>query len=537
MKKLQKFLTVLLCVCTLMGVMMPAASATTTLTIINLTLDVPVVGNKPTATASLPSHARSAVKEVEWSGELDSDGTFMAGVSYKVTVTLGIKKGEDCRFSDKRITAKVNSKEADEVYWYADDKVEVTYTFPELTAASAPTVLNGIHLTIDAPAGKGTRPAATASLPPNARSTVEKVEWSGQLDTDGTFMPRTRYKVTVTLGIKPGSNCIFSDKAINATVNGKEADEVLWYAEDKVTVSYTFPAYGTGTTLTSNWITMDGPAVGEKPATSAHLAATASTHVTDIRWEGKLDSNGRFQAGTEYTAHLTLRVKDEFKDRKFSSKSFDAYVNGVLMDEVTRVSDKEIIVSVEFEKTPGSAPSTVPETPETPVTGFRDVKASDYFAEPVVWAVSNNITSGTGNNQFSPNENCTQAQILTFLWRATGSPEPAGTMEAEGFSGTEYYYKAALWAAERGMIKEGGFDPEAPCTRAMAVTFMWNYAGSPANSLSSFTDVLAYADYAQAVAWAVKEEVTSGVGGNRFGPDETCTRGQIVTFLYRAFAK
>lgn len=466
MKKLQKFLVMLLCVCTLMGIMMPTASATTTLTIINLTLDAPVAGQKPTTTASVPSHARSAVQKVEWSGQLDSSGAFQAGVRYTVTVTLGIKRGEDCVFSDKSITAKVNTKAADEVYWYAKDKVEVVYTFPKLTESKAASVvreahitltapetgktpastakvpagldctvkdvewegslssgkfkagtsytayvtlgirsgknakfssdvfdayvndylidevvwvsdsevivpvvfekteaaqtssvtkLNTIRLTIDAPSSLK-KPASTASLPSTARSVVQKVTWSGQLDTDGNFMPRTKYTVTVALGIKPGSDCVFSDKSINATVNGKEADKVLWYADDKVEVIYTFPAYGTGNILTSARITMDGPAVGERPASTAHLATTASTHVTNIRWEGQLDSNGRFQAGTEYTAYLTLRVKDEFKDRKFSDKSFDAYVNDVLIDEVTRVSDKEIIIPVEFEKTPGRPP-------------------------------------------------------------------------------------------------------------------------------------------------------------------------------------
>ena len=650
MKKLQKFLVMLLCIGTLMGIMMPAASATTTLTIINLTLDAPVVGQKPTTTASVPSHARSAVQKVEWSGKLDSSGAFQAGVRYTVTVTLGIKRGEDCRFSDKSITAKVNTKAADEVYWYADDKVEVVYTFPKLAESKAPSVVREAHITLTAPeagktpastakvptgldytvkgvewegslssgkfkanteytayvtlgirSGKNAKfssdvfdayvndylidevvwvsdsevivpvefektgadsttsttstptklnkirltvdapeamkkPASTASLPSNARSTVQKVEWSGQLDTDGTFMSRTKYTVTVTLGIKAGTNCIFSDKSINATVNGKEADKVLWYAGDKVQVIYTFPAFGTGSTVNTAYITMDGPAAGEKPASTAHLASTDSTYVSDIRWEGQLDSSGRFQGGTEYTAYLTMRVKDEFKDRKFSTKSFDAYVNGVLIDEVTRVSDREIIIPVEFEKTPGR-PSVSTTTPDTPAASFTDVKAGDYFAQPVAWAVNNKITSGTGNGRFSPNEECNQAQILSFLWRATGSPEPKGTMAAEGFSGTEYYYKAALWAAERGMIKEGDFDPDAPCTRAMAVTYMWNYAGSPGASPASFTDVAADADCAQAVAWAVAQGVTSGTGNNQFSPDQTCTRGQIVSFLYRAFAK
>lgn len=311
---------------------------------------------------------------------------------------------------------------------------------------------------------------------------------------------------------------------------------MLWYAGDKVQVIYTFPEFGTGNTVNTAHITMDGPAAGEKPAATAHIPSASSTQVTAIRWEGALDSSGRFQGGTEYTAYLTVRIKDEYKDRKFSSKSFDAYVNGTLIDEVTRVSDKEIIIPVEFEKTPGSP--SVPTTPsDTSVAGFTDVKASDYFTQPVVWAVNNKITSGTAKDKFSPGNRCSQAQILSFLWRATGSPEPEGTMLAEGFDGTEYYYKAALWAAERGMIKEGSFDPNAPCTRAMAVTFMWNYAGSPSASPASFTDVPGNADYAQAVAWAVEKGVTAGIGNNQFGPSQICSRGQIVSFLYRAFAK
>lgn len=262
----------------------------------------------------------------------------------------------------------------------------------------AVTRLTKIRLTIDAPAGKGAKPSATATLPSTARSTVEKVEWSGQLDIDGTFLPRVKYKVTVTLGIKPGSDCIFSDQTINATVNGKKADEVLWYANDKVTVSYTFPAYGTGTTLTYNWITMDGPAVGEKPASTAHLASTASTYVSNIRWEGALDSSGCFQAGTEYTAYLTVRIKDEFKDRKFSTKSFDAYVNGVLIDEVTRISDRELIVPVEFERLPGAAPAAAevldeahltiaaPEAGNTPAS-TAEVRAGDgCYVKDVKWS-------------------------------------------------------------------------------------------------------------------------------------------------------
>ena len=186
-----------------------------------------------------------------------------------------------------------------------------------------------------------------------------------------------------------------------------------------------------------------------------------------------------------------------------------------------------------------AAPPADPGTPGNPpaktVGGFSDVTEKDYFAQPVLWAVEQKITSGTGNGRFSPNQTCTQAQILTFLWRAQGSPEPTGTAILPGVDTSAYYAKAALWASEQGIIADS-FEADAPCTRAMAVTYLWKQAGSPGVPAAAFTDVPAGADYAQAVAWAVEKGVTSGTGSNQFSPAQTCTRGQIASFLYRAFA-
>ena len=164
------------------------------------------------------------------------------------------------------------------------------------------------------------------------------------------------------------------------------------------------------------------------------------------------------------------------------------------------------------------------------VGGFTDVKTGDYFADPVLWAVEKKITAGTSATTFSPNTTCTQGQILTFLWRAKCEPKPTGTV-----SGTQYYATAAQWAKEQGLTDN--FSAEADCTRAMVVTYLWKLAGSPKTGTSNFTDVSANADYAQAVAWAVEQDITSGTGNGQFSPNSTCTRGQIVTFLYRAFAK
>lgn len=172
------------------------------------------------------------------------------------------------------------------------------------------------------------------------------------------------------------------------------------------------------------------------------------------------------------------------------------------------------------------------------VGGFNDVLESDYYADSVQWAVDDNITSGTSATTFSPNATCTTAQILTFLWRAKGSPEPADgeALPFNDIKESDYYYKAALWAKENGLVSGITFNGNAPCTRASTMTYMWKLAGSPSASNSSFTDVSSTADYSQAVAWAVKQGITAGTSATTFSPDQTCTRGQIVTFLYRAYA-
>ena len=172
------------------------------------------------------------------------------------------------------------------------------------------------------------------------------------------------------------------------------------------------------------------------------------------------------------------------------------------------------------------------------VGGFVDIKSSDYFADAVLWAVERSITSGTSKTTFSPNATCSKAQILTFLWHANGSPEPTAANPFIDIKTSNYFYKAALWAAEKGLVSGSTFGANTDCTRAMTVEYLWKAAGSPTPSANaSFTDIPTNADYAQAVAWAVENKITSGTGGGNFSPNATCTRGQIVTFLYRAMGK
>lgn len=180
------------------------------------------------------------------------------------------------------------------------------------------------------------------------------------------------------------------------------------------------------------------------------------------------------------------------------------------------------------------------EKPAAPA--FTDVAAASPFAPAISWAVEKGITKGKTDTIFAPGEPCTRAQIVTFLWRAAGSPEPKA-QEAEYADVTNtsaYYYKAIQWAAEMGMEESGTFAPDKPCTRGQAMYFIWKAraGASSAGSAPHFTDLSRDSLYYDAVLWAVGQGVTNGTGdGTTFSPESTCTRGQIVTFLYRAYEK
>ena len=178
----------------------------------------------------------------------------------------------------------------------------------------------------------------------------------------------------------------------------------------------------------------------------------------------------------------------------------------------------------------------------TRVNEFIDVPSGSYFYEAVMWAVENGVTTGVSASRFDPDGICTRAQAVTFLWRAAGSPKPeTRTMPFTDVPVGSYYYDAVLWAVENGITKgtsETMFSPDATCSRAQIVTFLWRSQKSPAaGTANPFTDVKASAYYADAVLWAVKEDVTKGTTNTTFSPDANCTRAQIVTFIWRALAE
>ena len=169
---------------------------------------------------------------------------------------------------------------------------------------------------------------------------------------------------------------------------------------------------------------------------------------------------------------------------------------------------------------------------------FYDVPNDAYYYEAVKWAAENGITGGVGNSLFAPNQPCTRAQIVTFLWRAAGSPEPKNMSNFSDVPADSYYAKAVAWAVENGITTgtgDGKFSPDATCTRAQSVTFLFRASKASANGAPAFSDVVATAYYAEAVKWATDNGITNGIGDNLFGSDNDCTRAQIVTFLYRMY--
>ena len=168
---------------------------------------------------------------------------------------------------------------------------------------------------------------------------------------------------------------------------------------------------------------------------------------------------------------------------------------------------------------------------------FTDVHAEDYYYDAVLWAAQEGVTGGTSDTLFAPNAGCTRAQAVTFLWRAAGSPEPKTLSSFADVPADAYYAKAVAWAVENGVAKgvsETAFAPDTSCTRAQIVTFLWRPQQSPASGGENpFADVPAAAYYYNAVLWAVENDVAKGVSETAFAPDDNCTRAQIVTLIYR----
>ena len=290
-----------------------------------------------------------------------------------------------------------------------------------------------------------------------------------------------------------------------------------WYTEKsggtKITTDTVFSA---NTTVYAHWTYIGGG--GSSGYSYYTIKATAGAG-------GSISPSGNVSVreGRDQTFTITPDKGYAVANVKIDGKSIGA-VKSYTFENVRRTHTIEVI----FMKANGN--------PQTGV--FVDVATGSYYEDAVDWAVENGITTGVSANRFDPNGVCTRAQAVTFLWRAAGSPAPRSrTMPFTDVPAGSYYYDAVLWAVENGITKgtsETRFSPDDTCTRAQIVAFLWRSEKSPAaGTANPFADVKSTAYYAGAVLWAVKEDITKGTTNTTFSPNADCTRAQIVTFLWR----
>ena len=301
----------------------------------------------------------------------------------------------------------------------------------------------------------------------------------------------------------------------------------------KVTTAATCTAAGVKTYT----CTTCGATKTETIAATGHKIATQNAKAATCTAAGYTGDQVCTVCGVTVTKGTTIAAKGHSWDSGKVTTAATATTDGVKTYTCTACS------ATRTEKIPATGAVTPTPTPvhNCPSAVFTDVDISQYYHAGVDWAVLNGVTNGTSATTFSPGATCTRAQVVTFLWRAKGSPEPQSTVNPfTDVKSSDYYYKAVLWAVEKGITNgtsATAFSPADQCTRAHVVTFLWRTEGKPAGgSGNPFGDVPAGAYYTDAVLWAVARGITNGTSATTFSPGSGCTRAQVVTFLYRDLA-
>ena len=352
------------------------------------------------------------------------------------------------------------------------------------------------------------------------------------------------------------------------TVTVKAKDQTAYVGDkapvlgtDSYTVSGLVGEEKLTTQPTVKYVDADGKEIAPDMTKTGEVKISASGAVASgnytIRYEdGKLTVSTRPSSGGSHASSYTVSVDKTENGAitvspKSASKGDTVTItvkpdSGYQLDDLT-VTDKNGKELKLTDKGNGKYTFTMPAgkveinaafVKEVETSPFSDVSTSAYYYEAVKWAQEKGITGGIGNGLFGPNQPCTRAQIVTFLWRAAGSPEPKSMSSFSDVSADSYYAKAVAWAVENGITTgtgDGKFSPDATCTRAQSVTFLFRAIGKLVDSKAEFSDVLTDSYYANAVAWAVENGVTNGIGDGLFGSNNNCTRAQIVTFLFRAY--
>lgn len=355
---------------------------------------------------------------------------------------------------------------------------------------------------------------------------------------------------SVTLNQTSTALVVGDTKQLTATVEPANADDstVIWRSGDAnvatVDQNGNVTAVGVGSTtitataggksatcritVTAKPVPIEGIALSNAEVSVGRtiqlepVFTPANTTQRDVKWSSSnnmiatIDANGRVRGVAEGKVTITV------------TSTVNPAISATCVVTVTPAKDDPVVPGIGAiigALGKGSLP-------------FNDVTARDYFYDAVKWAVDRGITSGTSRYTFSPDAPCTRAQVVTFLWRAAGCPQPSSkTNPFTDVRADDYFYTAVLWAVENGITNGTSaktFSPDATVTRAQVVTFLWRANGQPAAGNSGFLDVSSNAYYARAVDWAFANGITTGVDYGAFGPDTACTRAQIVTFLYRA---
>ena len=358
---------------------------------------------------------------------------------------------------------------------------------------------------------------------------LEHLYWKGNSTTEGTGnklgLPAGTYYLRV--GCDAYSSALYNFK-VNFTPSDK------WEKEFNETIVTANPI-PTGTEISGalrssddlDWFRFELPKAGTVSITFAHDFIDSSSKY----WKTVFYNSGNKELGRWYWKGNGTTAGTGGK----ISLPAGTYFLRVNKDTYSSASYRFTVNYV-----PDSSAATPSPSPAPPShLSFTDVPSDAYYAAPVAWAVEEGITSGTSSTTFSPNKTCSRAEIVTFLWNAAGRPDPtSATNPFDDVKNDAWYNKAVLWAVENKITSgtgDGKFSPNAPCTRGQIVTFLWNAESKPEpiSSSNPFADVKDNMYYYMAVQWAVEHGITSGTGVGRFSPGDDCTRGQIVTFLYR----
>lgn len=516
------------------------------------TLDLTVGGSDTLTATVLPADA--ADKDVTWvSSDPDvatvANGVVTAVNAGKATITVSVKANP--ALTD---TCEVTVK---------DQVIAVT----------------GVTLTPDkATLNVGETQELTAVVAPS-NATNKTVTWASSDPAvatvkDGVVTAVGKGTATITVTTEDGNHtaaCTITVKLPVSKVTLNETSTALVVGSTKQLIATVEPANADDSTVTwksgdTNVATVDqngnvtAVGVGSTTITATAGGKNATCKITvtakPVPIEGIALSNAEVSVGRTIQlepvftpANTTQRdVKWSSSNNMIATIDANGRVRGVAEGKVTITATSTVNPAISATCVVTVTPAK--DDPVVPGIGaiigalgngslpFNDVTVRDYFYDAVKWAVDRGITSGTSRYTFSPDAPCTRAQVVTFLWRAAGCPQP--TSKSNPFTDVradDYFYTAVLWAVENGITNGTSaktFSPDATVTRAQVVTFLWRANGQPAAGNSGFADVSADKYYATAVAWAVFQRITTGTGFSVFSPDAACTRAQIVTFLYRA---